>query len=75
VRLQLFYLRHAGLERAEAIGAKAASSPAFDRGDGAGHRVLLMGWPVAFFFTVVHRFFEIRIRLWQRNKNGPETNS
>ncbi len=28
--------------------------------------VLLLGWSAAFFFTVVHRFFEIRIRLWQR---------
>ena len=28
--------------------------------------VLLMGWSAAFFFTVVHRLFEIRIRLWQR---------
>jgi hypothetical protein len=27
---------------------------------------LLLGWSAAFFFTVVHRFFEIRIRHWQR---------
>jgi voltage-gated potassium channel len=27
---------------------------------------LLLGWSAAFFFTVVHRFFEIRIRLWQK---------
>jgi hypothetical protein len=29
--------------------------------------VLLLGWSAAFFFTVVHRFFEIRIRRWQRD--------
>jgi voltage-gated potassium channel len=28
--------------------------------------VLLLGWSAAFFFTVVHRFFEVRIRHWQR---------
>jgi hypothetical protein len=28
--------------------------------------VLLLGWSAAFFFTIVHRFFEIRIRRWQR---------
>ncbi len=27
---------------------------------------LLLGWSAAFFFTVVHRFFEIRIRRWQK---------
>jgi hypothetical protein len=27
---------------------------------------LLLGWSAAFFFTVVHRLFEIRIRLWQK---------
>ena len=31
--------------------------------------VLLLGWSAAFFFTVVHRFFEIRIRLWQRARD------
>jgi hypothetical protein len=28
--------------------------------------VLLLGWSAAFFFTIIHRFFEIRIRRWQR---------
>ncbi|MGC9199244.1 MAG: ion channel [Acidobacteriaceae bacterium] len=28
--------------------------------------VLLLGWSAGFFFTVVYRFFEIRIRHWQR---------
>ncbi len=27
---------------------------------------LLLGWSAAFFFTVVHRLFEIRVRLWQK---------
>lgn len=28
--------------------------------------VLLLGWSAAFFFSIVSRFFEIRIRHWQR---------
>lgn len=32
--------------------------------------VLLMGWSAGFFFAIVHRLFEIRIRLWQREKDG-----
>jgi hypothetical protein len=29
--------------------------------------VLLLGWSAAFFFTVVHRLFEVRIRRWQQD--------
>ncbi|MGC9291315.1 MAG: potassium channel family protein [Acidobacteriaceae bacterium] len=29
--------------------------------------VLLLGWSAAFFFTVVHRFFEVRIHRWQQD--------
>jgi hypothetical protein len=28
--------------------------------------VLLLGWSAAFFFTVVHRFFEARVHHWQQ---------
>ncbi len=30
--------------------------------------VLLLGWSAAFFFSVVSRLFEIRIRHWQRDR-------
>ena len=30
--------------------------------------VLLLGWSAAFFFTVVHHFFEIRIQRWQQEE-------
>jgi len=29
--------------------------------------VLLLGWSAAFFFTVVHRLFEVRIRRWKQD--------
>ena len=32
--------------------------------------VLLLGWSAAFFFSVVHRYFEIRIRRWQKQPEG-----
>jgi hypothetical protein len=35
--------------------------------------VLLLGWSAAFFFTVVHRLFETRIRRWQPQGVGRGT--
>jgi len=34
--------------------------------------VLLLGWSAAFFFTIVNRFFDLRIRRWRHGDNGDE---